>query len=135
MSAIEGFEGPCNVEGGVVPEDGTFAGGMIEVGGFVKDFCGVGENEEAVGKAFRDPQELEVVVCGLSFEVEARPFSEVGRVATEVDSDIPDVARKDADKFALGFAKLIVQAAEYTFDRERLVVLNELSGEASGLEC
>jgi hypothetical protein len=37
--AIEGFEGPGDVEGGVIPEDGAFSGGVVEVGGFVKDFC------------------------------------------------------------------------------------------------
>ena len=36
---------------------------MVEVGGFVEDFGGIGEDEEAVGEAFRDPQELELVVA------------------------------------------------------------------------
>lgn len=38
---VEGFEGPTDVEGGVVPEDGTFSGGMVKVGGLVEDFGGV----------------------------------------------------------------------------------------------
>jgi hypothetical protein len=132
--AVEGFEGPGDVEGGVVPEDGAFAGGVVEVGGLIKNFGGVGEYEEAVGEAFRDPEELEVVVRGLGFEVEAGPPAEVRGVAAEVDSDVPYVAREDADELALGLAKLVVKAAKNTFDGERLVVLDELSGEACCLE-
>src|ERR1700677_4434743 len=76
--AVESFERPGDIEGGVVPEDGAFAGGVVEVGGFVEDFSGVGEDEEAVGEAFGDPEELKIVVCGLGFEVKAGPFAEVG---------------------------------------------------------
>jgi hypothetical protein len=90
--AVEGFEGPGDVQGGIVPEDGTFASGMVEVGGFVKDFCGVGEHEEAVGETLRDPQELEIVVHRLGFQVKAGPLAEVRGVAAEVDSDVPDVS-------------------------------------------
>ena len=132
---VERFEGPGDVEGGVVSKDGAFTGRVVEVSGFVEDFGGVGENEETVGEAFGDPEELEVVVRGLGFEVKAGPFAEVGGVATEVDGDVPDVAREDADELALGFAELIVQAAKDTFDRERLIVLNELGGEAGCLKC
>jgi hypothetical protein len=129
--AVESFERPGDVEGGVVPEDGALAGGVIEVGGFVEDFGGVGEDEEAVGEAFGDPEELKVVVCGLGFEVEAGPFAEVGGVGAEVDGDVPDVSGEDADELALGLAKLVVKTAKNSFDGEGLVVLNELGGQAS----
>ena len=76
--AIEEIEGPGDVEGGIVPEDGAFAGGVIEVGGFVEDFGCVGEDEEAVGEAFGDPEELEWLGGGWGFEVETGPFAEVG---------------------------------------------------------
>jgi hypothetical protein len=106
--AVEGFEGPGDVEGGVVPEDGAFAGGVVEVGGLIKNFGGVGEDEEAVGETLRDPQKLEIVVHRLGFQVKAGPLAEVRGVAAEVDRDVPDVAREDADEFALGLAELIV---------------------------
>jgi hypothetical protein len=61
--AVEAFERPGDVESGVVPEDGTFAGGVVEVSCFVKDFSGVGENKEAVSEAFRDPEHLEIIIC------------------------------------------------------------------------
>ena len=105
-----------NVEGRVVPEDGAFSCGVVEVGGFVEDFGGVGEDEEAVGEAFGNPKELEIVGGGLGFEVESGPFAEVGGVAAQIDGDVPDVAGEDADEFALGFAELVVQAAEYALD-------------------
>jgi hypothetical protein len=130
--AIEGFEGPGDVECRVVPEDGAFSSGIVEIGGLVEDFGGVGEDEEAVGEAFGDPEELEIVVGGLGFEVESGPFAEVGGVAAEIDGNVPDMAREDADEFTLGLAELIVQATEYAFDRKRLVILNELCGKRGG---
>ena len=66
---------------------------MVEVGGLVEDFGGVGEDEEAVGEAFGDPEELE----GVGAEVEAGPFAEVGGVGAEVDGDVPDMAGEDAN--------------------------------------
>ena len=131
-SAIECIEGPGNVEGGVVPEDGALSSGVVEVGGFVEDFSGVGEDEEAVGEAFGDPEELEIVVERLGFEVKSGPFAEVGGVAAEIDGDVPDMAGEDADELALRLAELVVQAAEDAFGGEGLVVLNELRGKAGG---
>jgi len=101
---------------------------VVKIGGLVEDFGGVGEDEEAVGEAFGDPEELQVVARGLSFQVKAGPSSEVRRVAAEVDGDVPDMTGEDTDEFALGPAELVVQAAEDAFDGERLVVLNESGG-------
>ena len=61
--AIECIKGPIDLEGRVVPEDGTFSLGVVEIGGFIKDFGGIGEDKEAVGETFWDPKELEFV-CG-----------------------------------------------------------------------
>jgi len=99
--AIEGFEGPGDVEGGVVPEDGAFSSGVVEIGGLVEDFSGIREDEKAVSEAFGDPKELEVVVRGLGLEVESGPFAKIGGIAAEVDRNIPDMARKDADELTL----------------------------------
>ena len=101
---------------------------MVEVGGLVEDFGGVGEDEEAVGEAFGDPEELEVVAGGLSFQVEAGPSSEAGGVAAEVDCDVPNMAGEDTDEFALRLGELVVEAAEDAFDGEGLVILNESCG-------
>jgi hypothetical protein len=105
---------------------------VVEIGGLVEDLGRVGEDEEAVSEAFGDPEELEVIVPRLSFEVEACPFAEVGRVAAEIDGDVPDMPGEDADKFALGLAELVMQAANHTLDGKRLVVLDELFRETSG---
>ena len=130
-SAVECFEGPVDIEGGVVPEDGTFSGRMIEVCGLVQDFGGIGEDEETVGKALGDPEELEIVAGRLSFQVKAGPSSKVGRVAAEVHSNVPDMSGENTDEFALGMAELVMQAAEDAFDREGLVVLDESGGKAN----
>lgn len=42
-------------------------------------------------EAFGDPQEVEVVVSGLRFEMKAGPFAEVWGVATEINRDVPDM--------------------------------------------
>ena len=130
--SIERFEGPRNVEGGIVPEDRTLTCGVVEIGSLIEDLSCVGEDEKAVGKAFGDPYELEFVCEGLGFEVESGPFAEVGRVAAEVDGDIPDVTGEDTDELALGMAELVVQAAEDALAGEGLVVLDELGGKAGG---
>jgi hypothetical protein len=105
---------------------------MVEVCGLVEDLCGVGEDQEAVGEAFRDPEELKLVSGGLSFKVEPSPLAEIWGVGPEIDSDIPDVAREDPDEFALGLPELVVEATQDAFSREGLVVLNELAWEAGG---
>jgi hypothetical protein len=83
-----------------------------------------------VREAFGDPKELEVVGCGLGFKVEASPFTEVRGVATEVNGDVPYVSGEDADEFALWLAELVVEAPKHPFYGKRLVVLDELSGQA-----
>ena len=133
--AVEGFEGPGDVEGGIVPENGTFSGRVVEIGGLVEDLGRVGEDKEAVGKAFRDPEELEVLAPRLSFEVEAGPFAEVGGVPAEIDGDVPDMPGEDADKFALGLVELVMQAAEHALDGKGLVVLDELFRKPGGGKC
>jgi hypothetical protein len=95
---------------------------VVEVGGFIEDFGGFREDEEAVGEAFGDPEELE----GVWTEVESGPFAEVWGVGAEVHSDIPDVAGEDADELTLGFAELVMEAAEDSFGGEGLVILQEL---------
>jgi hypothetical protein len=130
--ATESVKGPGDVKGGIVPENGTFSGGVVEIGSLVENLGRVGEDEEAVCEAFGDPEELEVIVRRLGFEVEASPFAEVGRVAAEIDGDVPDMPGEDADKFALGLAELVMQTAEHALDGKGLVVLDELFGETSG---
>ena len=85
-----------------------------------------------MGEAFGDPEQLEVIIARLSFEVETGPFAEIGRVAAEIDSNVPDMPGEDADKFALGLAELVMQTPEHAFDGKGLVVLNELSRETGG---
>jgi hypothetical protein len=85
-----------------------------------------------MGEALGNPDELEIIVARLSFEVEAGPFAKVGRVAAEIDCDVPDMPGEDADKFALGLAELVMEAAEHAFDGKGLVVLDELFRETGG---
>ena len=72
---------------------------------------------------------MERVIDRLCFKMESRPFAEIGRVAAEVDRDVPDVPGEYADKLALGLAELVVQTAENPFAGERVVVLDEFCGQ------
>lgn len=78
-----------------------------------------------MGEAFGDPEELKVVVRRLRFEVETSPLAEVQRVAAEIDGDVPNMPREDADQFALGLTELVMQATKHAFNGEGLVILNE----------
>jgi len=88
-----------------------------------------------VGETFRDPQQLEIVLREPHLEVEARPFAEFGRIAAKIDGHVPDVTREDAHEFALRLLNLVMQAAEYAFDRKGLVILDELAGKTGGGKC
>jgi hypothetical protein len=107
-NTIKSFQGPGDVEGRVVPEDGALSGGMVEVGGFVKDFGGFREDEEAVREPFGDPEELKVVFGGLSFEMKPGPSTEIRGVTAEIDGDIPDMTGNGTDELSLGLAELIM---------------------------
>jgi hypothetical protein len=98
---------------------------VVDVGGLVEDFGGVGEDEEAVGEACRDPEKFEGLVFGWGFEVESGPFAEVGGTGSEVDGDVPDVAGEDPNQLALGLSELVVEAAENALGGEGLIVLNK----------
>ena len=128
LQPVQCFKGPLNFERRVVPEDGALAGGVVKIGGFVKNLCGVGENEEAVSEPFGDPKELQVAY-GRRFEVETSPLAEVWRIGPQVYCHIPDMAGEDTDELSLGFAKLVMEASQDSSVRERLVVLGKLAGQ------
>jgi hypothetical protein len=114
--AIERIERPVDLEGGVVPEDGAFAGGEIRICSLIEDFCGIREHEEAVGKSLRNPEKFEIACFVVRLEVEGCPFAEVRGIPAKIYSDVPDMTGENTDKFTLRFAKLIMKAPEHPFD-------------------
>lgn len=115
VRSVERFQRPGDVEGRIVPEDGAFSGRIIEISSLVKNFGGIGEDEEAVGKAFRDPKELELIAWRFALQVESGPLSEVRGVAAQIDGDVPDVTGEYADELALWPGELVMQPAEDAF--------------------
>ena len=103
---------PVNRQIGVVPANAALGTWLIVVGGFVEEFGGFGEDEEAVGETFRNPEGVDFSFIGEGLEMEAGPFAEVGGVAAEVDGYIPDMAGEDADELSLRLAKLVVETSE-----------------------
>lgn len=125
------FERPVNVERRVLPENGTLAGRIVGIGSFVEDFSGFREDEKAVCKALRDPKEFKFSLIIAGLQVKTGPLAEVRGIAAEVDGNVPDMAGEYADKLALGFTKLIMEAAEDSLHREGLIVLDKRRRETS----
>lgn len=131
-SSVQRFERPGYVERRIVPENRTFASRIVRIGGFVENLSGFRDNQKAMGETLRNPQKFEIVGKRLGFEVEARPFAEIGRIPPEIHGDIPDMAGEDADEFSLRLAKLVVKSAKHATDRKRLIVLHEVRRELLG---
>ena len=86
------------------------------------DVGDVGEHAEAVREAHRDVElAVELVV-----ELVALPLAVGGRVAAQVDGDVPDPPPQAADQLRLPGLGLEVQAAEDPGAGARVVVLDEL---------
>ena len=94
---FELVERPGYGQSRVVPVHAAFSGGGVSTRGFVEDLGGIGEDEKAVSKAFWDPEHFELAGGGTRAEVEASPLAEAGRVAAEVEGDVPDVAVENTD--------------------------------------
>jgi hypothetical protein len=116
---------PRDGEFGIVPENGTLARRVVAASGLVEDFGGLGENEKAMCKAFGYPEELEFAVLIAGLEIEGGPAAEVGRVATKIYGNVPDVAGEDPDEFTLWMTELVVETAKNTARGKRLVVLGK----------
>ena len=87
-----------------------------------------------MSKAFGNPEELELAVIVRGFEIECGPASEVGRVTTQIDGNVPDVAGENADELSLWMTELVVKAAEDAARGERLVVLGEARGKTKRIK-
>ena len=133
--AVEEVERPGDVQGGVTPEDRALSCRVVEIGCFVEDFGGLGDDEEAVGEAFGDPEKVEIAAVGEGFQIEGCPPAEVAGVAAEIDGDIPDVAGENAHQLALRAAELVVETAENALAGAGLIVLGEAGRKAGGGEA
>src|ERR1700758_1144353 len=100
--AGELIERPRDGKVGIIPNDSTFTWGVVPAGCFVKDLGSFRENKKAVRKAFGNPEKFEIAIVVAGLEVEGGPAAEVGRVAAEINGDVPDVAGEDPDEFSLG---------------------------------
>src|SRR5262249_17250093 len=76
---------------------------------------------EAVREAHRD----EELLARLGVELVRDPLPERRRARPDVDGDVPDAPRHDADQLRLARLRLIVQAAQRVLDGARVVVLHE----------
>jgi hypothetical protein len=119
---------PGDAEFGIVPDHTALTGRVVAASSLVEDFGGLGQDEESMRKAFRNPEELDFSFFIAGLEIECGPSSKVGRFTAEIHGDVPDVAGKNADEFSLGMTELVVEAAEHAACGKRLVILSEGRG-------
>lgn len=110
----------------IVPADGTLIFGIPVLGCLVQKVRHVREYQEAVGEPWWYP-ELTLILRGQNF---AKPLSKCGRTAAQVDGYVEYLAGRNPHQLALGPARLVVQAAQYTSSRARMIVLYELNAVA-----
>jgi hypothetical protein len=112
---------PFDSDLGIAPQDAALVLGSVEICGLVDDLGEVAEHEESVGESDRNPQH----VLGFRAQVCSLPPAEGRRAAADIDRDVEDLARGDANQLALRQAQLVVQPAQHTLARARVVVLDE----------
>ena len=113
---------PVDADVGIVPGDGAFGLGVIEVVALVLEDGTLGKHGEAMGKALRN-KELTVV---LGTELAGEPLPEGGRGATQVDSHIEHPTLDAAHQLALGVRGLLeMQTAHHAIAGFALVILDE----------
>lgn len=103
-------------------------GWRVVVRGLVKKFGRLGENDETVCEAFRDPK-LVFILCG---QISTDPAAESWRGTAQVDSDVENLAFHYANELSLGVLNLVVQAPYNAFSGAGVVVLNKGDGSADG---
>ena len=101
----------------------------VVISRFVEEFCGFTEDDETVGKAFRNP-ELLLVFCTESM---ADPLPEGFRAFSQVNRNIEDFALHDPHQLALLLPDLVVQATQDVLRGFGVIILNEFALEARGL--
>ena len=112
----------------IVPADAALVLGGVVVGGLVEELGLVGEDQEAVGEALRDP-ELPLVLGG---EHLAQPAPAGRRAAPQVDGHVEDLAADHPHQLPLRLRQLVVEAAQHAARREAVVVLHEAERPAQG---
>lgn len=126
------IERPCDSERRIVPPDAAFAGRVVEVSGLVEHFCGIGKDQETMGKSLRNPQHFQITVHRARFQVEDSVAAKVRRIAAEIDGDVQNVPVEYTHQLSLRLAQLVVQTAQDAARRKRLIILHKVGGEASG---
>ena len=120
---ICGRDGPFYPYLRVVPRNGSFGFGMVEVVALVLEDCRLAEDGKAVGETFGH-EELAVVVFG---EFTAYVFAVGGTSFAYIYCHIEDSATHATDQFALGVGRqLKVESAKHTIVAAGFVVLHKV---------
>ena len=95
---------------------------MPEIVDFIAKFSDIAEDQEAMGKAFRNEELLLVFFR----QFDAIPLAISLGLTAQIDSDIKDTAADGTDEFALREMLLEMKAPQDTFRRHGLIVLNKV---------
>ena len=119
---VGGGDPPVDAQFGIVPGDGAFVGGTIEVVALVLEDDFFGEDAEAMGKTPRDEHHPVVLPCQL-FRM---PFPVGGRPFAKVHGNVQHGAAHHADELRLGVLPFLeMEPADHSVAGLALVVLDE----------
>src|SRR5581483_10588539 len=110
----------------IVPRDRALVLRRPVVRRLVEEVGRLREHQEAVAETGRDPEQLMV----LSRQAQPDPFAEARTRSAQVDDDVEHFAGDDAHELSLRLLDLVVQAAENSARRARMIVLHEVDVDA-----
>src|SRR5580765_2872374 len=123
-------QGPIYRELRIVPRDAALVLGGVEIRGLVEHLGGVAQHAEPMSETDGNPEHA----LRLGAQARAFPLAERRRSATDIDRDVENLARGDANQFPLRLTHLIVKTAQDALFGARMVVLHELHPDSGALE-
>jgi len=99
---------------------------MPEIVDFIAKFSDIAEDQEAMGKSFRNEELLLVFFR----QFDAIPLTIGLGITAQIDSDIKDTAADGTDEFALREMLLEMKSPKYAFSAHALIILNKIDMES-----
>src|SRR5262249_26316747 len=108
----------------VIKSNGLFCGSVINTADFVVDMGPLrAHHAKAMGKSDGN---IELFML-ISIEINTLPFSEIGRIRPDIDSNIKNFSLQDRNQLRLTRLALVMQAPDHPCFRKGQIVLDELA--------
>src|SRR5690606_24515342 len=115
------LHGPIDADLGIVPGDRAFRARVVRGRDLVEHVRHLARHAEPVREADGNVE----LVVRFGVEVQAVPAPERRRLGADVERDVEDASAHDADQLRLTRVRLVMQAAQRSPHRPRVVVLHE----------